>query len=182
MALSSLSGSIQVSATWNASNNITGSDYQPVSNATSIRKTSAYSSGIANTAEGGADELVSYLITISASANTTINTSSLTNILQQSSINLTKIKGYLFRLLSVDDDSTNGTNCSSVSVGNGTFANQQNLGLSVNSTYTIYNGSAWSYTDERAAGINTVTANLIKILNNDGTNTACVQVTFFGCT
>lgn len=113
--------------------------------------------------------------TISASSNATINLQSLTDILGTASVVLTKIKAWMFVLLSATQDSTNGTACSSVTFQGGA-SNPNTLSLAgTTPTYTINNGAVWKHADGGAAGV-TVSAGAcnIKFVNNDGANAAAV--------
>lgn len=181
MALSTLSGcALTASARWTAEKALTGTDYNPVTHQGNLNKTQSLGTAAANTASGGADELASFITSISGGGNATIDCTSFTNILQVAASTLARIKGFMIRLLSTTDDATNGTNASSVAVGNAS-ANQQNLILSTNATMTIKNGGCVLYLDPNATGIAvSAGAKNIFITNNDGSVTAKVQVTLIG--
>jgi hypothetical protein len=180
MGISVLSGSQSDSIKWNAQDNLTGTDYSPLQNAGGINKQQTFNNNIANNATGGANQFVSYLFTIASSGNATVNCTTLTNILQTSNVALVRIKGYVIRLLSITDDTVNGTNCSQVTWGNAS-SNQQNLVLATNATAFVYNGGISDYFDQRPAGFAVSnTACNIKFLNNDSGNAACVQLTLIG--
>lgn len=180
MAIDSLTGSFSLTISWTAQDTLTGADYNPITNAGNIRKSYNYGTANGNNTASGADQLVSYLISISGGGNTTVDLTSLTNILQQDA-SFGRLKGYGVRLLSTTDDSTNGTNCTSVTVGNAA-SNQQNLNLGTNCTMTVYNGGCQSYFGPLAAGFSTVdsTHKDLLIVNDDSTNTAKVQLTLVG--
>ncbi len=185
MAISSLTGcSFNVGFTWTAQNPLTGTDYQPLTNSGAIRKSQNYGTAAVNSALGGANELVTYnLPGIAGSGNTTIDLSSLTDILQQTGISFFRLKGFMIRLLSVADDSVNGTACSSVTVGNAA-ANPFlfNTWAGTTPTQRIYNGGIWLYFDTQAAGFVVGSTVNIKILNNDSVVAAKVQLTLIGGT
>jgi hypothetical protein len=178
--LSLVQTSLQVSCPWTAQLNLTGQAYNPLQNVGAIRKSQTYGTAAANNALGGADEFISYLLSIAASGNSTINLSSITNILQQAGVALVRIKGWLFQLLSTTDDTVNGTLCSSITIG--AAASDPflfNAWGGTTPTVNVYNGGIMSYFDQVAAGF-TVTASSndkIKIVNNDSTYAAKVQIT-----
>lgn len=179
--ISTLSGSFQATIQWNASNNVTGTDYQPISNPGAIRKSQSFSNGVANNLLSGADEMISYLFTIAAAGSATIDVTAIVNVLNQT-INLARIKMYCFRLLDVADDSVNGTACSSISWGNAA-SNGIQLGLSAAATKTIYTGSADMYFDQTTGGfVVDGTHKNVKFLNNDGAVAAAVQISLVGGT
>lgn len=182
MALSSLNATFAFSFKWVASNNLTGTDYQAVSNSGNLAPSENILSTVANASAGGGDELVSYIITIANSGNSTVDLTSLTDILQTAGVNLARVKGWMIRLLSTDDDATNGTNCTSITVGNAA-SNQWNMNLGTNATATIKNGGFFGYCDPTAAGetVNATKKNLY-IVNNDSGNSAAVQISLVGGT
>lgn len=181
MAIDTLSGSMRASLSWTAQEQLTGQDYQPLSNPGNLQKTYSFTSTQENNTNTGADELISYLVTVAAGGNTTIDLTALTNVLQQANVSLTRIKGYMLRLLSVADDSVNGTNCSSVQVGNAA-ANQNNLNLGANSTFELLNGFVQSCFGPSTVGLALVAANAkdLFIENNDANIAGKVQVSLVG--
>lgn len=184
MAISTLTTTFKAGVTWSASVNLTGTDYSPLTQAGNINKTYALGTASANSASGGGDEFISYIISLAASANTTVDLTNVTNIVQQSGVSFARIKGYMIRLLSTSDDSTNGTNCTSITVG-AAASNMQNLELGGNTnTFTLGNGGCHQHFDPSAAGFSTVGASTknIKFLNNDATNAAAIQLTVAGAT
>ena len=184
--ISTLGGSIGDSIRWNASNNILAQN--PISQGDSISTSFEFSTDAANNAVGGADELVSFLQSIAPGGSATVDLKSITNILQQAGVALSRIKGYKVRLLAASGrgavDSTNGTACSSITVGNaGSNPNTLELG-GTNPTFTINSGGSHQHFDPSAAGFAAVThtAKNVLITNNDGLVAAAVQVTLIGGT
>ncbi len=169
-------------STWNAQNNLTGSNYNPLTNVGAFNQQQSYVQSTANAALGGADEFVSYLISLAASANTTVNLCSLTNILQQTGVNLARVKGWCIRLLNAAQDSVNGTTCTSVTVGNAAANQFLFNNLTANATFSVYTGSISEYFDQTAGGFTVANAsnNNIKLVNADATNAAAVQLTLVG--
>ncbi len=115
--IDSLSATASIGLVWQTAENLTGSDYQPLTQDNNIPVSQAYSEATANTELGGADELVSYQFNISAGASATIDLQALTDILQRSAT-LVRVKALTFRLLNPTDDPDNGTLASSIFVGN----------------------------------------------------------------
>lgn len=181
MPLDSLTSTWSMTIAWNAQNNITGDDYSPIQNDSTIAKSQAFSSATANSAAGGSDEIASFITSIAASGNTTLDFEAISNVLGDASITLARVKNIQIRLLSEDDDETNGTQASSITVGNAA-ANQQKLFLN-NATdeFNITNGCAITYHGAATTGfvVNGTNSDL-KIVNNDSTYAAKVQITFTG--
>lgn len=188
MAINSLTFTGSTLAKWTAQNTITGSNYQPLTNSGNIQKSVSLGTAAANAAVGGADQLISYIVNIAISSSTTIDLTSLTNILQQSGVSLARVKFYQFRLLSVDDDPVYGTLCSSVTIGNAA-SNSQQFNLSAAATMDVKTGGDATYFDPSASGyVVDGTHKNVKIVNNDATSggsgvtshVAAVQITLCG--
>jgi hypothetical protein len=116
MAITSLDVTVAGTQQWNASNTITGLS-SPTVNSGRNSKQQNYVNTTANNALGGADQYFNFLLTISAGASATLDLTAMTNVLQQTSVSIARIKAYQFQLLDVADDATNGTACSSVTFG-----------------------------------------------------------------
>lgn len=186
VGMSSMSFKQQVILTLNGQNNITGSDYNPITAATTISKSIATGNTIANASAGGGDEIYSALSSITASSSVSIDVTNITDFLATAAVNLARIKGITLRLLSVADDATNGTAATSVTV-DGTVANallsSSSSGWLTNSTskFDVAGGDYVSWGTVGAAGIVVSGTNkVIKILNNDSGHTAKVQLTMPG--
>ncbi len=184
MGLSLLTATPQDNMSWVAQNNLTGSNYSPITNQGRTTKQVAYTSTIANAAAGGANELVSYLVSVTASGNTTVNLQAVTDILNTANVNLARVKGYSIWLLSTTDDATYGTNCSSIRWGGGTTPVQFNLtttdaaNTGNTAAMTIFKGGIVQYFDQTAGGFTTSnTARNLFFLNNDATNAAKIELT-----
>lgn len=182
-ALSALSSTITIGATWNAQLDITGTDYPPVSQGTTITKRRSNGTRVANASAGGANQLGSFITTVAGSGAATVSLNSYTDILQRSGTLIVRLKGYIIRLLSVVDDSVNGTACTSITVG-GAASNACPLEMGAGSfTFNVKNGGVHAHTDDSAEGMVAVSAGAcnVKFLNND-TVGAAVQSTFIGAT
>lgn len=179
--ISNLSATMISTAKWIAQNQQIGSDYLPLLQSTNIIAETDWGTSAANNVVGGADEFVSYLIQITGGSSTTIDLLSLTNILQQSGVALGDIKGIQIRLLSTTDDAVYGTAASSIAVGNATTSAWRLNNLSASATLAIKNGGVYQYKEPSAAGLTVDSTHFnLKVLNNDGSVTACVQVTLVG--
>ena len=201
MALDTLTATFKAQLGWTAQKNITGSDYSANVNSTTIAKSGSIGTSAANAAAGGSDELYSAVTSLSASSSASIDLSSLTDILGQTSIALVRVKAILIRLLSTTDDSVIGTAASSINIDN-TVANalsaQSNTGWFNNahegtatggagdatgSKFCIPNGGVLSFYTPVAAGVAVDgTHKIIKVTNNDSGVTAKVQITVVGGT
>lgn len=180
MGFSTYSGALQITTTCNAqlSGPSSALGFPATVNNASLNAKTSFSTG-ANVVGGINQEAIS-ILTIAASGSATINLQALTNVLQQASIVLVRLKKYLFWLLSPNDDSVNGTNCSSVVIqGGATNPNTLNLGGTA-PTLTLTgvptgSGGKIGHADDSAAGIAvSATACNIKIANSDGANAAAV--------
>ena len=132
---------------------------------------------------GGVNEVALNIVTIAASGNTTLDLTSLTDVLGFASVALVRVKAFFFWLLSAADDSVNGTACSGVTVGNAaTNANLLNMG-GTTPTFTLGNGEVWAWGTGKAAGLTVdATHKNVLITNNDGAVAAAVLYGFAGAT
>lgn len=128
----------------------------------------------------GINEVSSNVLSIPANTSTTLNLQSIGDVMGRT-ISYVRLKNYMFRLLTAAQDSTNGTACSSITIGNSaSFPNGLAFG-GVTNTQTINNGGGIMYDDPGATGIAvSVTANNVKIVNNDLSNAAGVLYGFQG--
>lgn len=104
--ISSLTTTISTEVKWTAQNNLTGGAYNPTTNSGDIRKNYNVGTAAANGASGGADEFFSFQQSVAAGSSATLDLTQMTNILQQATVNIARIKGYQIRLLSASDDTT----------------------------------------------------------------------------
>jgi hypothetical protein len=186
-ALSSLTSSLLMQMGWTATKTITGDNYSPNSNSTTLKKSFATGTSAANAAVGGGDELCSSITSIAASGTATIDLTSMTEITGATGISLARLKGILIRLLSVVDDATNGTACNGITFGNAATngftsqaANRGFLGTAA-SVHDLGNGDAYSYGTARAAGVLVdATHKEIKVVNLDGAVAAKVEISIQG--
>ena len=117
------------------------------------------------------------LYTIAASGNLTIDLTSFTNLLNESASSIGKAR---FLLISHDSTST----ASSITVGNAASNQWTFLGLSAATTTFTMKPLEWFACGSQAtAGMATSGTNKnLKILNNDGTNSAIVRIVIAGDT
>lgn len=183
MAYDSMTATLTASLNAPVAKNLTGTDYTPLSTTVSITKKIVCSKTIANASAGGADELISKVYTAAASGTVSIDLTSLVDALQVSGISLARVKGLLFRLLSVADDATNGTACSSVTIGNA--GSNPNIMFLDDPTHGVIlsNGDFIAWGTPQAAGIAVSSSHkVILITNNDSGNGMAVQVSILGGT
>jgi|ERR1700722_57001 len=117
---------------------------------------------------------------VSASSSVTLDLTSIVDVLGNTVTTIAKVKAYEFALLNATQDSVNGTQCSSITIGGGS-SNPCLLNLAgTTPTLTINNGGQQAYADATAAGITVVssTVKTVKITNNDATFAADVYVSF----
>jgi hypothetical protein len=91
---------------WLIEQNLTGSAYNPTTNQSTVAKQFNLASTNLNNTAGGADECFSFQQPIVAGASATVNMNNSQNLLQQASIALARVKGFMFRQLSTTDDPT----------------------------------------------------------------------------
>lgn len=183
--ISSIASSyMQAGVVCNAVNNVsgfTGADFSPITGGLNYNKKQTYGTSALNNALGGADEFVAALVTLTNGSASTINLSSLTNIVQQTAVALARVKGWSLRLLSLTDDTVYGTAAVSVTVGNSGTAPFLFNNWSSGATQTIYNGGVMEYFDQQAAGfvVTSGSNDRIRVLNNDTVN-AVFEYAIFG--
>ncbi len=176
MAIGSLTVNVAQMQRWNAQNLPTGS-ISPITNGSQNNLQQAYGTDAANAAVGGADEYFNFLINLTSSGSSTLDLTTMTNVLGQASVSIARIKAYQFQLLSVAQDATNGTACTSIAIGNAaTLGQLLNLDDST-ATFTVFTGGSWAYSDQTAGGfaVSGSTKNL-KFLNNDSGHAAAIRV------
>jgi hypothetical protein len=186
-ALSSLTSTLLLQIGWTAQKNLTGDNYAPNSNQSTLRLSSSVGTTAANAAVGGGDELASSIVSIAGAGTATIDLTAMTEITGATGISFARVKGILFRLLNATLDATNGTAAASVTLGNNAandFISQAGspgyLG-SATSTLVIPNGGAAAFAFPAANGVVVdATHKLIKVTNNDPTLSAKLEATFQG--
>lgn len=183
-ALDSLNLSFTPNLTWTASANKTGAAYQPVSNTLTLSTpVISLKNSIANNAVGGSDLVLSQIFTAAASGTASIDLSTFTDVLGRTGGAFVRMKFIFFWLLSVADDASNGTNCSSVAIGNAA-ANQNTLYMGAATHTTVLNNGDFIAWGTRQAAGKTVdgTHKSVLITNNDGSNAMALLVGIAGGT
>jgi hypothetical protein len=117
LGLSSLTGSMGTTFSWNAQVSLTGIAYAPSVNSSSINKRQSFGTSATNAQSGGCDEVFSFQQGIVAGGSATLDLNGMTDLLQRASTAIARIKGYQFRVLSATDDSTISPAPTSTSVG-----------------------------------------------------------------
>lgn len=187
MAIDTLTSSLTISCQWTAQKDLTGTDYSPTTNSSGFNKKTTLGTSANSNTTGGADELISFVGTIANSGNTTIDLTNTTDILSQANTNLARVKALVIRLLSTDDDATNGTACTYItldgSVSNAFLSGSGGRGwLAANtSTMDIPNGGAVGveFASNTGVLVNSTIKN-IKIINGDSGHPAAYQITVIG--
>ena len=183
MAFDALTGYAQVGFNWTAQKNgpTSSISFPATVNQNTINAKSSVVLG--DNVANGANELACWIQTITASGTATIDLTSLTDILNFTGVALVRLKSFAFWLLGTADDATNGTACSSISIGNaGSNGNALDMGAVAN-TRTLLNGDWTAYGTRQAAGktVDSTHKNVL-ITNNDGSNAAAVLIALFGAT
>lgn len=135
--LSSLSATISTGFNWTAQNNLTGGVYNPITNTGNISKSYKVATTSANNVSGGGDEVFSFQQAIVAGSSATVDLDAMTNLLNQTSVAIVRIKGAQIRLLSAADDSTITPAPNAASTITVT-----NIGPAVPSPFTFGNGGS----------------------------------------
>lgn len=106
MAISTLTSTMQTIFRWNAQQNLTGSQYNPITNTGSLTTTYDMGTAAGNTTTGGGDEVFSFQVPVSAGSSATVDLNAMTNLLNTSSVSIARIKGYQVRVLSATQDTS----------------------------------------------------------------------------
>jgi hypothetical protein len=186
MGINSLAFTNNISTQWTAANNVTGSDYSPTTNPSTISKKITLGTTVANSAAGGADELYSAITTVTTSNTATLNLQNITDIMNTSGVTLARAKYIKVRNLSLTDDPTYGGGASSITVGTSVANGLQSNGSkgwfsNPNSAFDIANGDYMEWGTTGTTGVSiTSTNSILKLANNDAVNNAKIQVTIVG--
>lgn len=151
----------------------------------SLNKSPSINFSTGTTTANQANRAYLTLLTLAAGANTALNLQSLTDQLNLS-LNMTRVKGILAWLPSVSDDSTNGSNATSVLVGqasaNAALAGNASIGGMLDGTspgVRVFNSGFITLCNPTANGTPIdATHNQLKILNEDGSNQAKLFIGF----
>ena len=106
MGISALTTYVNTVFGWNAQQAGTGGIATPVINTNQIGKSVQTVATLGNAVAGGADEVFSFQIAITAGGSATLDLNAMTNVLNTATVALARIKTYQLRLLSASDDST----------------------------------------------------------------------------
>jgi hypothetical protein len=104
--IGTLSGSVKTTFQYQGENQQTGAVYSPLTSSTTIPKSLSLSNTVANNVANGADECFSFQQGIAAAGSATLDLTAMTNIMQQTSVSIARLKAYQMRLLSATDDAT----------------------------------------------------------------------------
>lgn len=185
--MDSLAASVTIGAQWTARNNVTG--HGPNSNVSTPNKAIALGTAAANAAANGSNEVYSTIATITASSSTTLDLTSLANILG-TTISFARIKAIIIQLLSAADTDESGTALGTaaeyVTVGaaaTNQFITQSGTGFlgGTAHTFDIPNGGFLAFAVGNAAGVAVDgTHKSLKIANGSSTLSAKVRITLIG--
>ena len=104
--IGTLTGAVKTTFQYQGQNTQTGAVYSPLTSATTISKSLTLSNSVANAAVNGADEAFSFQQGIVAGGSATLSLIAMTNIMQQSTVAIARLKAFQVRLLSATDDPT----------------------------------------------------------------------------
>lgn len=151
----------------------------PISGGIDVQKSKTWALG---TAVDQISQPLTTTLSIAGGATNNFDLSGvMTNVVGDALGTLTGIKHILVELISVAQDSVNGTACSGITIGN--HATAAWIGpFGATGTYTIKNGGYLADENPTAAGwpVTATTADLLKIVNNDGAVAAFVRITILG--
>lgn len=165
----------------NAAANKQGNSYQQVQLTVSQRAPQvSVGTNVANNLSGGGDQLALRTYTIAASGTLTLDLTNIIDAIERSAALFARIKMVGFFLLGTADDSA-GTACSSVTIGNAGSNAQKMFMTQGTYTFDLQNGECVFWATRQALG-RTVdgTHKNVLITNNDGSNSAALQVMFAG--
>jgi hypothetical protein len=88
----------------------------------------------------------------------------------------------MIELLSVAQDATNGTACTSITLGAAAAHPWVGGPFTGTDTYTIFNGGKWIHVSESnaAMAVSSGVSDQLKVVNNDGAHTAAYKISLFG--
>lgn len=184
-ALDVLKADISISAALRAQRDVTG--LKPITNNSTVSHDTSFTTGAA--VAQGADQVYCALRTIAASSSENVDLSgTLTNLVNEASAAFARIKCVMVKLLSKKDDSTNGTACSSITVGGaasnawtGFFADSSDK-ITIPGGSTTVKGGCFAICREDATGwtVTAGTGDILKVANDDATYTAAYYLVVVG--
>ncbi len=185
--INTVTGSFGMSPQWSAIQTLAGAG-PSVNNVQSSTQFTGKSNYTATGATANkCNQVSSKVFSVAASLTTTIDLSAaFTNVVGSTTATWKRIKAVHIQLLSVAQDSANGTACSSITIGNNVSNNwisQSHSGWlgSATSVFDLANGQQLSWSTDNAGGV--VVDNTHKILlltNNDVGVAAAVNITMIG--
>jgi hypothetical protein len=197
-ALDSLTATVTAGVQWNAAKSITGSDYAQNTNSTTLLKRLSIGTAAANAAAGGSDELYSAITSLGSTASSSIDLTSIADILATSGVSLARVKAIMIRLLSTTDDTSIGTAATAINIDStvaNSFSSQTSKGWFNNanegtatggagdatgSKFCVPNGGVLLFATPSAGGVVVDSTHKVIKLTNIDTVTAKVQVTIIG--
>ncbi len=180
MSLSNLRMTFAGSVSGNVGSSSTSQSFPGVTADLNPSKSISYKTG---TGASQGNDLLGTIVTVSNVVNmntVTIDLTNFTNVVGQTG-SFARIKSVYYQLLSVSDDSVNGTACSSVTIG-AAISDPNPMFLSQGYySFTLLNGDFVEWGTQSATGV-LVQSNMknITITNNDSSNPAAVVVCILG--
>lgn len=185
MAINAMNASMTLAFQIHAEKALSGFQNIPFDNQVSSRIQWVSTTAAGNA--GGGNAVYAALLSLENSANTTLDLTNLTDP-YGSTLNMARVKGITFELLSVSQDSTNGTNCTNVTIG-GASANHALAGANGLFNHTsdkvrVNNGGwlGWATGQNAGALVVNESSDALFIENQDSGNNAALRVTIFGST
>ncbi len=185
--ITSVTASFGMSPQWTASQPISGasSAVNPVQSVTQFTGRSSYTATghIANEC----NQISSKIFSVGAGGTNAIDLSAaFVNVVGNPTATWARIKAVYIQLLSVAQDVTNGTACSSITIGNNggnDWISQSFSGWlgAAASVFDLANGQQMSWSTDNAVGtVVDGTHKIMKLTNNDGAVAAAVEITLIG--
>lgn len=179
MAIDSLTFTFTLGRQWTAQKNLTGG-LKPVGHSDQISVTHALGTAVANAVAGGANHLSQQVYDVPAGGTLTIDLRALTNIIQEGSQVLARVKLIVFELLST---AQGGSACSQVTIGNHATTPHQLWHGADAHTSVLKNGRFIAAGGSDATGEVVDASNLnVLVTNNDGAIIGKLRATIVGGT
>ncbi len=183
--LATLSAYFQAVFSWSVTGTAPSAAYNAPTAASTLSNKQSLVTGTSTA--GQANQIYSGIQTIAASGTLAYDLSAVfTNVLGNAAATFARVKGVLIELLDAAQDATNGTLCSSITLGNSganDWIEQSHSGWlgSATSVFDVPNGGFVAFGVNNAGGVVVdATHKILNIHNNDGSNAAAVRITLIG--
>lgn len=179
MSIPTLNATVQIGTSYNASLTQQGSQY--TANSAQGNPAGRQNFTVGTTGSNKINEIYSVILKPAASGNSLLDLTSLADVFGLS-LNFARVKAIMFQLLSANQDASNGTACTQITIGAaGSHPWLMFLG-GTTPTVILKNGEmiAWMTPSSDGSVITGGSNNMLLITNNDTVNAAAVQVTLLG--